>query len=114
MSWDPSNAAHACLWVFVTWDHNRRRESFENAGQWTTTFVIRGAQSSAEMNSSKARRYADKLDNAFRSVFGATYAADSTSANAREEMAAVLRDSEKTLSDLGKPVSDHYSFTVED
>ncbi len=113
MAWNSNNRAHACLWIFETWDLNERGTSFASAGAWSTEFLIRAAGGGRDMTNSKARAHATKLDDVFRSLFGATYEADITSDRAIAAMTAILRDSTKTLGDLGDPVDDNYRFLGE-
>ncbi len=113
MTWSANNRAHACLWVFETWDLGQRGTSFAEAGAWSTDILIRGAGGSADTVQSKARAHAMKLDDVFRSLFGASFEPNVTSEIAITAMTQVLSDATKTLSDLGEPVDKHYRFLGE-
>jgi hypothetical protein len=115
MSWSANNKAHACLWQFETWHHNKKEESFTNTGNWQTDFIIKSAAGEpTEMRSSKATTHAELLNQVFTSLFKAKYETgyeeDDKAINAME---AVLKDSAKTMADLGVEVDKAYLFRGE-
>lgn len=113
-NWQPNNRAHACLWLFETWHHDRRGERFSEVGTWSTDFVIRSAAGeSAAMRHDKVKTHAELLDGAFTSLFGAKYEDNVDRDAALAAMRAVLDDRGKTLADLGDPVDANYRFIGE-
>ncbi|MDH3228885.1 MAG: hypothetical protein OEN55_03730 [Alphaproteobacteria bacterium] len=113
-SWQNNNRAHACLWLFEMWHHDRRDAKFTPSGQWSTDFLIRSAAGeSAAMRKGKAQTHVEMLDGAFINLYRAQYEDGVDRDTALAAMLAVLNDRDKKLEDLGEPVDANYRFLGE-
>ncbi len=114
MSWNSNNRAHAALWTFEIWQKKMRDSGFDEVGEWKTDFIIGyAAGGSTDMRSQNALVHAELLDEAFTSLFRATYEANIDRDTAINSMLAVLSDSSKTMTDLADPVDSLYRFIGE-
>lgn len=114
MSWNANNRAHACLWIFETWHHKKNNLGFDEVKDWTCDFIIKSAAGeSAAIKKKKAETHAVLLDNAFTSLYRATYEASNNQDSSIAAMETVLSDSTKTMSDLADVVDTAYRFKGE-
>ena len=111
MSWSKTNSAHACLFFFEKWYHDRRDTLFTPSGEWSTDFLIKSAAGeSAATRSSKANAHAEMLDSVFSNWFKAEYETGFDKNKAIENIINVLDDSTKKMKDLGDPIDSAYRF----
>lgn len=114
MSWSTNNRAHTSLCFFELWHQEQRDASFEEAGDWSTSYLIRAAAGdSAEMRAGKARTHAELLDGVFTGMNRASYEQGVDREAAVASMVEVLVDDAKQLRDLGDPVDEAYRFLGE-
>lgn len=114
MSWNANNRAHACLWIFETWHHKQKDMGFDEVAKWSCDFIIKSATGdSAATKKKKANVHAVLLDDAFTSLYRASYETGKDQNSSIAAMENVLSDSTKTMSDLADIVDAEYKFRGE-
>lgn len=108
--WNPNNLACQCTWaeLFVL---RQSRKSFSNSGNvkmQDMLFFNPAAGSSTLEN--EAKMLADELDNIFRKVDGARFEDGVTRAKALADTVAILKQANKTMTELAEVIDINYLF----
>lgn len=111
MAWNNNNRAHSCLWLFEVWYCRQEDTSFEEAGKWSTDFLIRlGGGSSGDFATNTAQAHAVMVDQAMYKIFRAKYEQGKDRNSSVAAMASVLNDKSKTMADLGEVLDTQFKF----
>jgi hypothetical protein len=113
MSWSNNNLAHVHTWMAlrVLGQSSKTFDASEQVKVREFEFWVEG--DSAAMRSQKARALATQLDNAFRLYQGADYESGYSKVKAINALAAVLRNGERTMAELGDEADACYFFAGE-
>lgn len=113
MAWSNNNLAHVHTWMAlrVLGQSSKTFAASENVKVREFEFWVDG--DSAAMRAQKARTLAAQIDNIFRLFQGASYEPGFTMVKAINAMAAILRNADKTMADLGEEADQCYFFAGE-
>lgn len=113
MGWSNNNLAHVHTWMAMRVLGQSSKTFNASEKVKVREFEFWNAADSAPMRAQKARALAVQMDNIFRLYQGAKYESDFTKVKAINTLAAVLRNGDKIMVELGDQADECYSFAGE-